>query len=386
MFLGILMGAVVTGLAAFTWHRRLMGRLEHLNHSVRSLNLKLEGEAAEKFNVSAILENMIEGVLAVDKNRRICIMNPMAEKMCKISREQAKGRSLLEIIKDPTIDTITQTAIETASVVSKEIELIHEGRRIFHVSAAGLPAGEGMRAVLVLYDVTELKRLEKVRRDFVANVSHEFRTPLTSIKGFIETLLDGALSDTTRAKEFLKIMQGDSERLERLTDDLLSLSRIEVLNKPPRSVEVDLHEIFLKTLELFAQRLNTQKIKIENHIPKGPESIVKGDPDQLTQVVTNLLDNAIKFGKWGGLIILELKKMNGKAQVSIQDDGIGIPQDDLPRIFERFFRVDKARVRQTGGTGLGLSIVKHIIDLHGGEISCESRLGEGSKFIFTLPA
>ncbi|MFH1355111.1 MAG: ATP-binding protein, partial [Candidatus Omnitrophota bacterium] len=234
-----------------------------------------------------------------------------------------------------------------------------------------------------IHDITEIRQLERVRRDFVANVSHELKTPLTSIKGFIETLLEGALDDKKNSRHFLEIIQNHTNRLDSLINDLLSLSHLESRQIELKREEVNLKELSDEVISGFKSQLKKKSITVTNELPK--DLSLKIDRDRIEQVFTNLMDNAIKFNKDKGLIKIYSQESSGKIKIVVEDSGIGIPAKDTSRLFERFYRVDKNRSRELGGTGLGLSIVKHIVELHGGAVGLESTEGLGSKFHFTLP-
>jgi two-component system phosphate regulon sensor histidine kinase PhoR len=240
-------------------------------------------------------------------------------------------------------------------------------------------------AVLVLHDITELRRLERVRRDFVANVSHEFKTPLTAIQGFAETLLNGALDDKANRKRFVEIIREHARRLARLTDDLLKLSRIEA-----GRLELEIRPIRVETLVnscVETARLNAKARKLEIHVDLQPNApAVRGDGAQLGEVLQNLLDNALQYTPAGGKIELKARSNGQNVTFTVTDTGIGIPESDLERIFERFYRVDAARSREAGGTGLGLAIARHIVEAHGGHIWVESAIGQGSRFHFSIPS
>jgi two-component system phosphate regulon sensor histidine kinase PhoR len=244
---------------------------------------------------------------------------------------------------------------------------------------------EGVRgAIAVFHDITRLKELEKVRQDFVANVSHELRTPLTTIKGYAETLLEGALQEKVAA-QFVQIIKRHADRLSKIVEDLLTLSKIESKEFQLRSEDILLIEIIDDTIDLVKEAAERKAISIrKNDI--SPLLSVRADRGYLEQVLLNLFDNAIKYGREGGEIIISaIVEARGEIQVSMRDNGPGIPKEDLPRIFERFYRVDRGRSRELGGTGLGLSIVKHLVQAHGGRVWAESQLGEGATFYFTLP-
>jgi two-component system phosphate regulon sensor histidine kinase PhoR len=257
-------------------------------------------------------------------------------------------------------------------------------QRVFEVNATPIFKDASVNgALVVIHDITEIRRLETVRRDFVANVSHELKTPLTSIKGFIETLLEGALEDKENNRNFLKIIQSHADRLDALVNDLLSLSHLESKEIRVDKTDFDLNAQVEEVLRGFKSQLKAKGIEVEYAVLKNLK--VSADKDRIHQVLVNLIDNAIKFNKEKGSIKLYAESVNGNLKVIVEDSGMGIPSKDIPRIFERFYRVDKARSRELGGTGLGLSIVKHIIELHNGAVGVESTEGLGSKFWFTLP-
>ena len=257
-------------------------------------------------------------------------------------------------------------------------------QRVFHVNASpifnnGLLSG----CIVVLHDITDIRRLEKMRSDFIANISHELKTPLTSIKGFVETLLEGGLQDKDNARDFLRIIGDHAERLNSLVNDLLELSHLESREIKLELQRVNLHKLTNMVLLGFTSQIKKKGIVVTNAIPD--DAIIAADTEKMQQVLTNLIDNAIKFNNDGGILVIRGKNENSALTIMVEDSGSGIPPKDVPRIFERFYRVDKARSRQLGGTGLGLSIVKHIIELHGGTVGVESVEGGGSSFWFTLP-
>jgi len=357
-----------------------------MNQMAASLKERISEIEKEKIKLSTILDNMTEAVIAVESDRRILAINPGAEKIFGVPKPAAMGRLLIETIRNQKIDEIMAKAINDQTLVPGELESRQPGGKTLRINAVGIGKSEsGVCGFLVANDVTEVRRLENLRREFVANVSHELKTPLTSIKGFIETLLGGALEDRVQSERFLKIMDEDAERLTRLIDEILDLSQIESADASLRPEPVELQRELSKVLSVFEARIHSKKLRIENRLTARPLPPVLADRDQLKQVFMNLLDNAIKFSGENGRIIIDAASAEGeKLRVSIEDTGIGIPEHLIPRIFERFFRVDKARSRELGGTGLGLAIVKHIIEAHGGDVTCESRAGKGSKFSFTL--
>jgi two-component system, OmpR family, phosphate regulon sensor histidine kinase PhoR len=269
-------------------------------------------------------------------------------------------------------------------VVSRELELVWPVHKTLQINAAPIMGGGSVAGCLmVAHDVTEIRKLEIIRTDFVANASHELKTPLTSIKGFVETLLEGALDDKEHAAHFLKIIQEHTDRLNNLINDLLDLSYLESKGLEIHKSPVQLKILVDNVLAGFNVPIKKRSIEAVNAI--SPEVAVSVDKAKIEQVFTNLIDNAVKFNKEGGSLTISAEKTSGTITLLVKDSGSGIPAKDLPRIFERFYRVDKARSREMGGTGLGLAIVKHIVELHGGTVGVESTEGLGSQFWFTLP-
>lgn len=349
-----------------------------------SLKAKISEAEAERAKVSVILDHMMEGVIACDRGRKVLTMNPSAESIFGTSLKSAAGKSVLEVTRNTAIDQMMETAIQQKSQMMNEVELYYPEKRTLRLNAVGIEGLDVLHSVcgiLVLYDVTEFKKLESMRRDFVANVSHELKTPLTSIKGFIETLLSGAIENHERAKSFLNMMEEDSERLSRLIGDLLELSKIESKEIVLKPEVIELGKEVDQVLAGFKTVLRAKQISIENKV----NSTVLADRDRLKQILINLTENAIKFNKPEGRIVYHSKTHGDQIQVEVTDTGLGIPKNMIPRVFERFFRLDHARSRQQGGTGLGLAIVKHLVEAHGGKIWCESEFGKGSTFLFTLP-
>ena len=347
-----------------------------------------EGSAAratEDAEVAAILASMVEGVIAVDRQSRILTVNPALEAIFDIQRSAVFGHSILEAIRNRAFSDILDTVLQTGRSTTRELEMLTPVERVFQVQAAPLTGnGRTVGAVAVLHDVTALRRLEGLRREFVANVSHELKTPLTSIKGFVETLLDGAVDDPVNNRKFLQIIAGHTEQLTRLIDDLLALSQIESREAGLALAPVPLRPVLEETLLMLKPQLDHRQIVVELDLPTDLPPL-KADRDRLKQAVLNLLDNAVKFNVEGGTITISASPGHEAVLIHVTDAGIGIPPEDLPRIFERFYRVDKARSRQLGGTGLGLSIVKHIAEAHGGAASVQSQLGRGSTFSLRWP-
>jgi len=295
---------------------------------------------------------------------------------------------LIEVVRNAELKGILDRVLADKKEVTATVEMALGTRRSFEVVAVPLaeagPASGGV--VAVLHDITRLKELEAIRKDFVANVSHELRTPLTSIRGFAETLLDGALEDRNNNRRFVEIIKSHALRLSDLTMDLLTLATLESESFQLKPEGIDLPALVHEVLESFRPLGHTKRQELEAMIEPGLPPI-KADRDRIRQVLINLLDNAVKFTPEEGRISLEVR-LNAEGtgvELHVKDRGIGIPSSDLPRIFERFYRVDKARSREQGGTGLGLAIVKHIVEAHRGHVSVRSTLGQGSDFCVTLP-
>lgn len=385
--LGFGMGAVVSFVLIAIFSKRRKARTGPFSNAVHETQPTLKSGLAEladeQVKISTILENMGEGIIAVDSRKRILLLNRSAESIFNVSRSKSLGRSILEIVRNPKVDQLMEEAISKRAAIAEEIEVFHPNRKVLKANAVGVETQDSQVAgILVLSDVTDLRKLERLRQDFVANVSHELKTPLTSIKGFIETLSAGALENRDQAHSFLKMMEEDAERLTRLIGDLLELSQIESNEIVLKREVLDLKSEVEKVLLGFGSFIQEKKILVENHTA----SHVMADRDKLKQILINLIENAIKFNRVGGKIIFRSKTVGQEVEISIEDTGIGIPEGMIPRIFERFFRVDKARSRELGGTGLGLAIVKHLVEAHGGRVRCESKLGKGSIFSLSFPS
>jgi two-component system, OmpR family, phosphate regulon sensor histidine kinase PhoR len=358
-----------------------------LNLMAERLSEKIQDLEGERAKVAAILDSMVEGVIAIDQRGRIVLMNHAARWIFDLGRMPVEGRRLLEIVRHKEILDLVAggKGLDVEGSRRREIELGPPVDRILDARASAMalvPSGQG--TLLVLHDVTELRRLERVRTEFVANVSHELRTPLTSIRGYLETLLDGALEEPANARRFLEIAHTHAERLGRLVDDLLQLSDIETGKLVLKPAPLRLHEVAADVIAFFEKQAGQKSLSLLNNVPL--EVRVQADWDRLTQILLNLLDNAVKYTLEKGEITLGAKPAAHEfVHVWVADTGIGIPSTDLPRITERFYRVDKARSRELGGTGLGLAIVKHLVQAHGGELWLESELGKGTTVNFSLP-
>ncbi len=360
---------------------------ESMNVMAEQLNERISTIVEQRNEQQALLTSMIEGVLAVDADEKIININRAAAKLFEIEPEKALKKSVYEIIRHAELHDFVATTLVSSTPVEREISIQAEPEKILQVHGSVMHDVDGQRvgAVIVLNDVTRLKKLENIRREFVANVSHELKTPITSIRGFVETLLDGAMDNPEEAKRFLKIIVKQSDRLNSIVDDLLTLSRIEK--------EFDRQEIELKPLQLWEVLLSAVQACELSAKSKGIEIELKGDKAivaeinkrQLEQAVINLIDNAIKYSGANSQVQVSALSNNGEINIAVLDHGSGIEKRHLPRIFERFYRVDKARSREVGGTGLGLAIVKHIAIAHGGSVGVDSTPGQGSTFTIYLP-
>ena len=355
-----------------------------MNDMAVRIEAQLDSMSGEKNRLDTILRGMGEGLMVTDGNGVITLVNPAFHSLFEI-RDEVEGRPLIDITRHPALHDTFKTVVATKDERLEEIVLRLEGEKIILTHWVPLLDKGGIQGVVaVFHDITELKKLEKVRKDFVANVSHELRTPVTVIKGYAETLLGGLLeADPARAARFVQIIHDHSERLAGLIGDLLALSELEsggiALNLQPASLE----GVVLNVCKLLEQKARDRKIAIDPG-KIGPVPQVLADRGRLEQVIFNLLDNALKYTPEGGMVTVSAVDADDMVRIAVTDTGTGIPARDLPRIFERFYRVDPARSREQGGTGLGLSIVKHIVQLHGGTISVESTPGKGSTFSFTL--
>jgi two-component system, OmpR family, phosphate regulon sensor histidine kinase PhoR len=356
-----------------------------LNQTAARLDSGISGLTDERNRSSAILGSMIEGVAVITGDERIVFSNRAFSRILGLEDvREIEGRPLLEVARQSDLLAAIKMALSGQEQVTSEIVVGTVRPRSFAVTAAPVRASSHKGAVLVLHEITNLRRLERVRQDFVANVSHEFRTPLTAIQGFAETLLAGAIDDPLNRRRFVEIIREHSMRLARLTEDLLKLSRIEAgqlqLDFRPVSV-TQLIESCVETAQLKAvPRQLALHVSLPERLPPA-----RGDSNTLQEVLQNLLDNALQYTPAGGRIDVSASCSNGHVVVTVADTGIGIPQVEQERIFERFYRVDAARSREAGGTGLGLSIARHIMEAHGGRLWVESAVGEGSRFHFSIP-
>lgn len=356
---------------------------------MNDMAIRIEGQLAsiyaEKNRLDAILRGMGEGVMLTDASGVITLVNPAFLELFSLEKEEAEGRPLIHITRHPALHTAFRTVVETKNERLEEMTLPLNGEKtVLTHWVPLLEGGETNGVVAVFHDISDLKRLEKVRKDFVANVSHELRTPVTVIKGYTETLLGDALTkDHERALRFIGIIHNHAERLANLISDLLILSELEsgamLLKMGAESIEAAAQ----RACALLEMKAGDKRITMDlSGIRKAPP--VLADSKRIEQVLINLIDNAIKYTPENGTITISAREEGDMLAIEVKDTGIGIPPNDLQRLFERFYRVDSARSREQGGTGLGLSIVKHIVQLHGGTVAVESTPGKGSTFSFTL--
>ncbi|PYM73038.1 MAG: PAS domain-containing sensor histidine kinase [Candidatus Rokuibacteriota bacterium] len=345
-----------------------------LNVMAGRLREKIDDLEREQAKATAILDAMVEGVIATDGHDHIILLNERARGIFGLGQTRVERRPLLEVIRNVDLHGLLSESRAAADgeVVSRELKLPEPSERVLQVHAVPLRfTGDEPGVVIILHDITELRRLEQVRTEFVANVSHELRTPLTAIQGYLETLLDGALEEPQHARKFLEIVFRHTERLGRLTDDLTDLSNIELGRISLRIEPTDLTEVTESALAIIQPRAGSGRVTVKASLPADMPEVL-ADRDRLAQILINLWVEAQRLP-------------SGMVEVAVRDTGVGVPKADLPRLTERFYRVDKARSRELGGTGLGLAIVKHLVLAHGGDLGIESELWKGTTVRFTLP-
>jgi len=361
--------------------------LGSLARSVSRMALQIDelivGLRTELARREAILASMTEAVLAVDVRLNVTFCNQSFLRLVGDHFAQ-QGVSLLKLLRDPVLFQVLKQAVEQGETLRKRLQLSGMEGRSFEVYAAPLAGGSPRGAIAILTDVTPLERLERMKRDFIANVSHEFRTPLATIRGFAETLLEGGLEDTGNRRRFVEIIQANGVRLHNIASDLLTLSEMEGGAPEPESGPVSVRDAVSNAVRAVEPAASIRGVRLR--VEPMDELSVLGHSLRLEQAVVNLLDNAVKFNSADGEVrVAAAARPDGHIEISVADTGIGIPHEDQTRIFERFYRVDKARSRAMGGTGLGLSIVKHAVEQMNGSVAVESEPGKGSKFTITLP-
>jgi len=365
----------------------LAGLAESLNRMAAQLESRMQTVVSQRNQMEAVLSSMLEGVIAVSRNERILSINPAAARWFDLDPDKVRDRSIPEAIRNLAIQKFVTRSLKSRVPVEADVTVYRNGERILNIKSAPLldVGPEPIGILIVFNDVTQLRRLEDMRREFVANVSHEIKTPLTAIKGFVETLHHNIVETPEEARRFLAIIAKHVDRLNTIIEDLLMLSRIE--NEGERGAiqreTTRLRDIFQNAVQICRPQADEKRIRIELAGDEELEAMV--DPVLIEQAVVNLLDNAVKYTDSKKTVRVLAQAVDDEIQIQVQDQGIGIEEKHLPRLFERFYRVDKARSRAQGGTGLGLAIVKHIAQAHGGHVTVESRLGEGSRFTLHLP-
>ena len=364
-------------------------RLREISELLQQLERQRSDEG---FSLRAILASMVEGVMIVDRSQRVRLANDALARMLDLSQSPI-NRTAIEVLRKPELQRLVEDALQHSAASRTELEISArdggpERVRRFEVYAAGLSAKPGaasLGAIVVFHDITDLKELEQVRRELVANVSHEFRTPLSIINGYIETLLDGAIEDRDMAERSLRVMHKNGQRLTLLIEDLLTISKLEQRTQQLDLREMDPRAALDRVLERMESSVSARGAKIEvSWSPDFPHLFA--DSRRIEQIYTNLLENAFRYGPADGLRVRVSARVDGgEAEIRFADNGPGIPLADQPHLFERFYRVHKDRSRAAGGTGLGLSIVQHIAQAHGGAVALESEPGKGATFTVRLP-
>jgi two-component system phosphate regulon sensor histidine kinase PhoR len=369
------------------WWRRRYAALE----SQRQAEIEVSQRRQQQTSVDAkaqqqvLFNSMIEGLLLLDRAQKIYLANRAFKNLFGLKIE-LRGKTIIEALRLHELEDLVKRVQAEGQVFDYEVKLPDLTERWLRVNASVISnsAGEREGMIMVFHDLTRLKQLERTREEFVANVSHELRTPLSLIKGYVETLLDGARNNPEVAERFLRIIERNTNRLDLLIQDLLTISALESGRMKLNQQMIDLRTVSEKVVTDLRGKAADKNVTLCDDLPVLP---VRADANRLEQVFANLVDNAIKYGRANGKVTVNGRKLeDGRLEVCVQDDGPGIPPESLDRIFERFYRVDKARSRDQGGTGLGLSIVKHIIQAHGGEVWAKSEYGKGTTIFFTLPA
>ncbi|GAB7388614.1 ATP-binding protein [Bacillaceae bacterium] len=356
-----------------------------INFLASSLQQQMEEIQENEQRLAGVLTNLVSGVMLIGSHRRIVLVNPAMEQILGSPADYLVGKLHIEASKNFGLSQLIDKCLKQGGKIREEVHVYYPKERILdaHLAPYLNEEGEIRGVITVLHDITEIRRLEKMRSEFVANVSHELKTPITAVKGFAETLLDGAMHDEETCRSFLKIIYDESDRLHRLINDILNLSKIEQQRLPLKIETVNLSDLVYETTATLQEQISKKKLTL--HLPEQRQVFIEGEKDRLRQIILNLVANGIAYTPEGGKISVQLVEKAEEVDLVVADTGIGIPQKDLHRIFERFYRVDKARSRESGGTGLGLAIVKHLVESHHGRIHVESEEGRGSTFTITLP-
>ena len=358
-----------------------------INILARNLQETIETNQIQQERLSTLIENMGSGLVLIDEKGKISLVNKVYREWFHVNPSQFLYKHYYEVMKSEELHKQIEDIFMLENPISRQIQIQHSlDRKHYEVLGAPIVGNhhEWKGIVLVFHDITELKKLEQMRKDFVANVSHELKTPITSIKGFSETLLDGAMNDQATLVNFLNIIQKESDRLQSLVQDLLELSRIEQSGFTLDWQMVDIKDLVDDVIAILQPKAESKDIQLHSHI-KVQQNKVNADPFRIKQMIINLVNNALTYTQAGGLVEVKVYEKEQWMVLQVKDTGIGIEKKELPRIFERFYRVDKARSRNSGGTGLGLAIVKHLVEAHKGKIEVDSEVGEGTVFTIYLP-
>jgi two-component system phosphate regulon sensor histidine kinase PhoR len=365
----------------------LAGLADAMNLMARDLEGRIQAVIRQRNETQAVLSSMVEGVIALDREERILHLNEAAVRLLDRPAQRLQGRSIQEVMRNRDLHHLVHTTLYEGANAEGDITLYQDGDRIFNIRSTPLldPEGGSMGALLVINDVTQLRRLENMRSEFAANVSHEIKTPLTAIQGFVETLHQGGVDDPAEVQRFLGIIQKHVRRLAAIIDDLMRLSRLEQDGESRRLALVDspVDEVIRTAVGICRAKADEKRIAVAAACEEGLTAAM--DAELMEQALVNLLDNAIKYSPEGSRVDVEARRDQGEIRIHVRDQGMGIPARHLPRLFERFYRVDKARSRNMGGTGLGLAIVKHIVQAHGGQVTVQSTRQRGSTFTLHLP-
>ena len=381
--------ALVAGLAGYRigttiTHGRMRDRETRANGESARLTRRVNDLETDRARMAAILSGMIEGVLVVDGEGRLRLVNDAARRMLNMESELL-GRHYVEAVRQPGVVGQLDAALKGEQRQPVEVQLdalSAAGPRIFRAQATPATA-EGGGAVLVLHDISDLRRADRIRRDFVANVSHELRTPLTAVRGYVEALMDDPV-EPEQQRTFLEVIDRHTARMERLVRDLLRLARLDAQQETANVRPIDVATLFHEAANDLTERIERQALQVDIKV-KPAAAVIEADPTKMHDALRNLIENAVNYSAKGARIELEAHADGDRVMLTVADYGPGIPEADLGRVFERFYRVDTSRTRDPGGTGLGLSIVRHLVELHGGKVSASNRPEGGAVFAISLP-
>lgn len=364
-----------------------IGKLaDSFNEMTMKLNENMSNLEDRKSELESVLSSMKNGIIAVDNNYNVFLYNEAFREILEIEEEDFEGREVHEIVRNTAIFKLLENSIKNNQYEVDEINTYGKKDRIIKIYASPILSNSNknkkLGTLLIIQDVTRVRKLQNIRSEFVSNVTHELRTPLTSIRGFVDTLKDGAIKDGEASERFLSIIDIEAERLSQLINDILSLSEIESMNSEKNLKDCNMKDIVGKVFDIFEQRIEEKKLELVSEIPESL-STFRCNSNRIQQLLINLIDNAINYTE-EGYIKVTCSEDDDYMIIEVEDTGAGIEKESLPRLFERFYRVDKGRARKNGGTGLGLSIVKHIAELYNGSVSVESQVGEGTKFTVKL--